>query len=161
MGRKRQSSTRRQGVGALLVVVALLLGLSFLPEARGLPVILGRGQRMVLGDIALLIPLALFLTGAVIAIAGDQARFTRRVGAMVLGVLTGIAIYHLQVPRGDEFAAGLAGEQGGIVGAALVWSIRAMFGQIGAWLIIALAAVATVVLWSGTSTAGLMQAIWM
>ncbi|MGH2399675.1 MAG: DNA translocase FtsK, partial [bacterium] len=42
-----------------------------------------------------------------------------------------------------------------------VWSIRAMFGQIGAWLIIALAAVATVVLWSGTSTAGLMQAIWM
>ncbi|HEU4798729.1 MAG TPA: DNA translocase FtsK 4TM domain-containing protein, partial [bacterium] len=161
MGRRRHSSPRRQGVGALLVVAALLLGLSFLPEARGLPVLLGRAQRVALGDIALLIPLTLFLVGAVLAIAGEQARFSRRVGAIVLGILTGIAIYHSQVPRGDEFAEGLAGEQGGVVGAALVWSIREVFGQVGAWLIIGLAAVATLTLWSGTTSAALMQAIWM
>jgi len=161
VGRRRRSSTRRQGVGALLVVAALLLGLSFLPEARGLPVVFGRGQRVVLGDIALLIPLALFATGAVLAIAGDQARFSRRVGAIVLGILTGIAIYHSQIPRGDEFTVGLAGEQGGVVGAALVWSLRSMFGQIGAWLIVGLAAVGTAILWSGSTSAALMQAIWM
>jgi len=160
VGRRRHSSTRRQGVGALLVVAALLLGLSFLPEARGLPVLLGRAQRVVLGDIALLIPLILFLVGAVIAIAGGQARFSRRVGAIMLGMLTGIAIYHSQIPRGDEFAVGLAGEQGGVVGAALVWGIRTMFGQVGAWLIVGLAAVAAALLWSGSTSAALMAAIW-
>ena len=72
MARKKRTSNRRQGVGALLLVLALVLALSFLPSARGLPVLLGRWQRGVLGGAAFLIPVLLFLGGTSLAIAGER-----------------------------------------------------------------------------------------
>jgi len=160
VARKKQASSRRQGVGALLFVAALVLALSFLPSARGLPVLLGRWQRVVLGDAAFLIPALLFLGGAALAIAGERARLSRRVAALGIAVLTGLAIYHARVPRGAELGIGLRGEGAGIVGAAVVWMLRMVLGEIGTWLVIVLGAVAAVVWWTGVSWAALVRGVW-
>ena len=160
MARKKRTSNRRQGVGALLLVVALVLALSFLPSARGLPVLLGHWQRVVLGGSAFLIPALLFLGGAALAIAGERARFSRRVAAVGMAVLTALAVYHAQVPRGREFAAALRGEGAGMIGAAVIWGLRSVLGEIGAWLVIVLAAITSVVLWTGVSFGTMIQALW-
>ena len=160
MARKKRTSNHRQGVAALLLVLALVAALSFLPGARGLPVLLGRWQRVVLGGTAFLIPVLLFLGGAALAIAGDRARFSRRVAAVGAAVFTGLAAFHAQVPRGGEFAVALRGEGAGVIGAAIVWGLRTVLGEIGTWLIIVLAAVTTVVLWTGVSFGTLVRGIW-
>ena len=160
MARKKRTSNRRQGVGALLLVLALVLALSFLPSARGLPVLLGRWQRIALGGAAFLIPVLLFLGGASLAVAGARARLSRRIGAAGMAVLTALAVYHLQIPRGREFAAGLKGEGAGAVGAAIVWALRGVLGDAGAWLVVVLAAVMTLALWTGLSFAALLQGVW-
>ncbi|HLA25485.1 MAG TPA: DNA translocase FtsK 4TM domain-containing protein [bacterium] len=147
-------------MGALLLVLALVLTLSFLPSARGLPVLLGRWQRVVLGGAAFLIPVLLFLGGTSLAIAGERARFSRRIAAVGTAVLTGLAVYHAQVPRGREFSIALQGEGAGVIGAAIIWALRTVLGEIGAWLVIVLAAVTTLVLWTGVSFGTLMQGIW-
>ena len=160
MARRKRASGRRQGVGALLVVIALLLVLSYLPETRGLPVLLGRWQRVLLGDVAILIPIALFALGATLAIAPGWTTVSRRVAAAVLAILTGIAAYHSRVLPGDEFRAGLAGVSGGVVGAAIVWALRSVVGEPGAWLLIVLAGVISAVLWTGLPLAAVLRGIW-
>jgi S-DNA-T family DNA segregation ATPase FtsK/SpoIIIE len=147
-------------VGALLLVAALILALSFLPSARGLPVLLGRWQHVALGAVAFLIPVMLFLGGAALAIAGERARFSRRVAAAGTTILTGLAVYHAQIPHGTEFDAALREKGAGVVGAAMVWALRTVLGEIGTWLVIALAAVSAFVLWTGVSFGTLLQGIW-
>jgi S-DNA-T family DNA segregation ATPase FtsK/SpoIIIE len=147
-------------VGALLLVAGLVLALSFLPSARGLPVLLGRWQRLALGGAAFLIPLLLFLGGAALTVAGERARFSRRLAAVGMAVLTGLAIYHAQIPRGREFALALTGKGAGVMGAAIIWALRTVLGEVGAWLIIVLAAITAVVLWTGQSFGTLMRALW-
>ena len=144
-----------------MVVIALLLGLSYLPEARGLPVLLGRWQQVLLGDIAILIPIALFALGAALAIAPGWTAMSRRVAAAALAILTGIAAYHSQVLPGNEFHAGLTGVSGGVVGAALVWALRSVFGETGAWLLIVLAGVISAVLWTGLTLAAVLRGLWL
>jgi len=160
MGRRKRTSGRYQGVAALLVVAAFVLGLSYLPEARGVPVVLGRVQRMLLGQVAGLLPLALLLAGFVLAVAGERARFSRRVGAICLAVVTGITLYHSQVMRGDELRAGLDGRYAGVIGGGLVWLLRTAVGEIGAWVVLALAAVMVILLWTGLSLAAAIRGIW-
>ncbi len=160
MGRRRRPTHRRQGIGAGLVVLALVLALSFLPGARGLPVVLGRAQRVILGELAWLIPGTLLLVGAVLAVAGERARLSRRIAAIGLLVLTGIAIDHARIPRGQEFRLGLAGGGAGAAGAGVVWMLRTLLGEIGTWLVIALAAIASGLLWTGVTFAAALQAVW-
>ncbi|HEY6101903.1 MAG TPA: DNA translocase FtsK 4TM domain-containing protein [bacterium] len=160
MARKKRTSSRRQGVGALLLVTALVLALSFLPSARGLPVLLGRWQAIALGEASLLIPIIMFLGGAALVIAGDRARFSRRVAGVGIAVLAGLAAYHAQAPRGTEFAVALKGKGAGVLGAAVVWSLRTFIGEFGTWVLIAAAAVTAIVLWTGVSFGTLAQGVW-
>jgi S-DNA-T family DNA segregation ATPase FtsK/SpoIIIE len=160
VARKKRTSSRRQGLGALLLVAALVLALSFLPSARGLPVLLGRWQRIALGAAALLIPIMLFLGGAALAVAGERARFSRRVAAATIAGLAGLAAYHAQAPRGTEFAVAWKGKGAGVLGAAVVWSLRTFIGEFGTWLLIVLGAVTAFVLWTGVSFGTLAQGVW-
>ncbi len=160
MARKRRPANRRQGVAAICIVVALVLALSFLPGARGLPIWLGRAQRVALGDLAWLIPLVLFLGGAALAVAGEHARMRRRGVGVLLALLVALAVYHLRIPRGSEVDVGLAGSGAGIVGAAMVVALRSLFGEIGAWLLIGLGALASIALWQEISFAVFVRLLW-
>ena len=160
MARKKRTSSRRQGVGALLLVTALVLALSFLPGARGLPVVLGRWQAVALGEAGGLIPILLFFGGAALLIAGDRARLSRRVAGVGIALLAALAAYHAQIPRGTEFAAALKGKGAGILGAAAVWLLRTFIGEFGTWVLIVAAAVTAVVLWTGISAGTFARGVW-
>ena len=160
--RRRPASSRRNGVGMLLLLAALLLGLSFLPKATGVALILGHWQRLVLGQGAPAIPLLCFLTGLVVILARGHARLPRRVQGLLLGSLTGLAILHARVAPGEEFAAVRAGEGGGALGAVLVSGARALVGEIGLWLLIGLGGLVAFLLFSGIPAARLVDALaWM
>lgn len=161
MARKRRPGTHRQAVGIILLVLGLLLALSFLPKATGLPVVLGQAQRVALGQTAFLIPVYMFLAGAILVVAGSRARFTRRIGAFVLATLTAVAIYHTRAPLGGEIAVGTAGTGSGLVGGAIVWALRRLFGEVGMWLVLTFAVVASGVLWTGASFATVVESAWI
>jgi S-DNA-T family DNA segregation ATPase FtsK/SpoIIIE len=101
-----------------------------------------------------------FLTGALLVLAGARARFTRRIGALCILVLVAIAAYHARTPAGREFTVGLAGHAAGAGGAALVWILRRALGNVGLWLVVTLAAVSAVVLWTGTSIGTIVEVAW-
>ncbi|MGH2348962.1 MAG: hypothetical protein ACRDFT_05790, partial [bacterium] len=160
MGRKRPESGKTQAIGAILLVLGLILGLSFLPKATGIPAVLGHAQRWMLGTLAAGIPIAVFLAGAVLVLAGGRARFSRRIAAFCLLAAVVIIATHAQTPAGREFAAGLTGHGAGALGAALVWALRRVFGNIGLWLITSLAAAGVIFLWTGTSIGTVVEVAW-
>ncbi len=158
----RRSGTRRQAVGIILLVFAGLLALSFLPKATGIPLVLGRVQRGLLGDAAVLLPLYAFFAGGILALAGTRARFSRRIFALCLASLTGLAVYHtVRVPADGEVFPRGAELGAGVVGGAIVWVLRRLFGEVGLWFVLVLAGISSGVLWSGRSFVSLVEFVWI
>jgi len=139
-------------------VCGLVLALSFLPEATGLPLVLGRAQRVALGDAAWLIPLGAVAIGLALVRAAERSRLGRSTAGAALIALAGLAAYHTRVPHGAEIATGMAGGGAGAVGGILLWALRRLFGDIGAWLVLGLAAAGGALLWSGTPLASAIDA---
>ncbi|HVH30794.1 MAG TPA: DNA translocase FtsK 4TM domain-containing protein, partial [bacterium] len=137
MARRKRSHNRQHAAGAIALVGGLLLGLSFLPEATGLPVVLGRMQRALLGDAAWLIPVAAVLGGFALLRATDRSHLGRRAAGEVLVVLAGVTTYHTRLFHPDSFAD-LAGRGGGVVGGAILWGLSRVFGNTGVWLVLML-----------------------
>ncbi|MGH2399900.1 MAG: DNA translocase FtsK, partial [bacterium] len=149
MARKKQISSRKPAAGVMLLVISLLLTLSYLPRATGLAITLGRWQRLLLGEAAVLLPLVAGGAGLYLHMAGGQARFTLRFAAVISLALAGITAYHARIAPGLEFVAAPSGS--GLLGGGLVWVLRMLLGEIGMWLIVSLAVLAGVVFGSGAS----------
>lgn len=159
MGRR---GTRRQAFGVIFLVLAGVLALSFLPKATGIPVVLGRAQRLLLGDAAPLMPVYVFFAGGLLALAGSRARFTRRIAAILLATFTGLAVYHvLRVPADELLVGSGMGLGSGFVGAAITLTLRRLFGEVGLWFVLAVAAIASGVLWSGGSFVSVIEFVWI
>jgi S-DNA-T family DNA segregation ATPase FtsK/SpoIIIE len=151
VARKKRVTSRKPAAGVALLVAGLILTVSFLPRATGVAITLGRWQRLFLGDAAPLLPAFMVAGGLYLLAAGSQARFTRRIIAVISLSLAGIAAYHTRIAPGAEFAAVRADFGSGVTGAALVWLLRTFLGEIGMWLVISLAVGASVALGSGIS----------
>ncbi len=134
MSKRRQpSETRTAGIGLAFVLCGLLLGLSFLPGATGVPVVLAAWQRRLLGYAAALLPAASLMAGLVLIAAGHRARFSRPVVGIVLAVFVGLAAAHATMTTGDLLAAGLAGKGTGMIGGLLAGGIARGLGRTGLW----------------------------
>ncbi len=131
--RRKPSGTRPAAVGLGLLLVALLLGLSFLPRATGVPLVLAAWQRRLLGLAAPLVPLYLGAVGLVLIAVGARARITRRVVGFALATLTGVMVLHVRAVTGDLLQAGLAGSGAGAIGGVLTWGIARVLGIPGLW----------------------------
>ena len=121
MARKKDqrqlSHNRKAAAGLVLALAALLLGLSFLPGATGIPVTLAHWQRRLLGLAAPALPVYVLLAGLMLVAAGERARFSRRVAGIILASLTALMILHVRTVAGDLLRAGLAGHGAGLVDA--------------------------------------------
>ncbi len=159
MARRRRAGNRRHAAGAITLVCGLVLALSFLPEATGLPVVLGRAQRVALGDAAWLIPLAAIAMGIALVRATERSRLGRSAAGAALVALAVLAAYHTRVPHGAEVATGMAGGGAGAAGGLLLWALRRAFGDTGTWLVLALATGGGALLWSGTPLAAAIDAL--
>ena len=163
MARRKRTTNRLHAGGAVALVGGLVLALSFLPGATGVPLVLEHVQRVALGDGAWLIPLAGVLGGIALLRASERSRLGRRACGAALVALVSIAAYHARVPRGVEWSIGHNTGGGGVVGGALLWVLRRAFGETGAWLVLALSAIGGALLWSNVSLAaavgGMLSAI--
>ncbi|MBI2201133.1 MAG: DNA translocase FtsK 4TM domain-containing protein, partial [Armatimonadetes bacterium] len=156
MARKRSSTSRKPAAGVILLVAGLLLSLSFLPKATGLAVVLGRWQRLLLGDLALLLPMATAAAGAYLIVAGGKARVTRGIVAITAFMLAGVTAYHARVAPGSEI---VAGKSSGLIGGGLVWAVRASLGEIGLWVVISVAVIGGIALASRLSLLELLDLV--
>ncbi len=135
---QRQSGRNRlAAAGLALSIAALLLGLSFLPGATGVPVTLAAWQRRLLGVAAPALPVYVLLAGLVLIAAGQKVRFSRRVVGIVIASVTALMVVHARI-AGDLWRAGLTGAGGGIVGGALSAGVARILGRTGLWMTLGL-----------------------
>ncbi len=159
MPRRKRTTNRSHAAGAIVLVAGLVLALSFLPEATGVPLVLRRAQRVAMGDAAWLIPLSAIAGGLALLLATERSRVGRKAAGAALVGLASLAAYHTRIPHGAELAAGAAGHGAGMVGAVLLWALRRVSGDAGAWLALALSGVGGVLLWSGSSLAAVLAGV--
>ncbi|HHV56141.1 MAG TPA: DNA translocase FtsK [Firmicutes bacterium] len=146
MARKEKKETGQTPplVGAIAAAgFSLLVIASLLSERTG---VVGGFLRRVL--------ITLFGWGAyplpVLALSGALFGLGRRawgeaqaagLGLLFLAFITGL---HLSLPPDVLFAAGRAGQGGGLVGAALATGLLRLFGRVGAWIVLAAIAMSSV-----------------
>lgn len=157
MARRRQSRppshNRPVAAGWALVLVALVLGLAFLPGATGFPLALARWQRLLLGTAAPTIPAYVLVAGLILMAAGERARLSRRIVGFLMGSATALLALHAWVAGADLLGAGLEGRGGGAVGGGLTWVLARALGQNGMWAAIGLLAVVSLSLLTGVTLA--------
>jgi S-DNA-T family DNA segregation ATPase FtsK/SpoIIIE len=156
---RQPSSNRKAAAGLVLALAALLLGLSFLPGATGIPVALAHWQRRLLGLAAPALPVYVLLAGLMLVAAGERARFSRRVAGIMLASLTALMILHVRTVAGDLFRAGLAGQGGGLAGGAMAGAVVRLLGQSGFWVTAAVLGLTSLALLAGVTVAGLSTAL--
>ncbi|MDR7556357.1 MAG: DNA translocase FtsK [Armatimonadota bacterium] len=154
-GRRRHSSDRAAAAGLTLLAAAAVLALSFLPDAAGMAALLARGQRVLLGRAAPLLPVYAGAAGLVLLTAGARARVTRRVAGLVLGTAVVLVAVHLRTTAGDVLAAGLRGQGAGALAGVLAWALERALGATGRWVAVGLGAAVAVALVAGVTLATL------
>src|SRR5947208_16107502 len=133
MARRKRATNRLHAAGAVALVAGLVLALSFLPDATGVPLVLGRLQRIALGNGAWVIPLAGVLSGIALLRASERSRLGRRACGAALVVLVSMTAYHDRVPRGAEWTTGRAVCGGGVILGVMLWVRRSALGVYRHW----------------------------
>ncbi|MGH2404630.1 MAG: hypothetical protein ACRDGN_09210, partial [bacterium] len=149
--RQRPSNNRAAAIGLGLVLAALLLWLSFLPGATGIPLILARWQRRLVGLAAPVLPFYVLLSGLVLIAAGRRVRFSRRILGLLLASVAALLILHLRTVSGDLWRAGLDGRGGGLIAGALAWCVARVLGIPGLWVMAGAIGAAALLMVSGIS----------
>src|SRR5213594_3195949 len=152
MARRKRAANRLHAAGAVALVAGLVLALSFLPGATGVPLVLGRLQRIALGNGAWVIPLAGVLSGIALLRASERSRLGRRACGAALVALVSIAAYHARVPRGAEWSIGHNTGGGGVIGGALLWSNVSLAAAVGGML--------SAIQWTAAELVRAALAIW-
>jgi S-DNA-T family DNA segregation ATPase FtsK/SpoIIIE len=135
------------------VLVAIVLGLAFLPGATGIPLTLARWQRLLLGTAAPTLPAYVLVAGLILMAAGERARLSRRIGGFLLGSATALLALHAWAAGADLLGAGLKGRGGGVVGGGLTWILARGLGRNGMWAAIGILAVMSLSLLTGVTLA--------
>ncbi|MDQ7841616.1 MAG: DNA translocase FtsK [bacterium] len=157
MARRRQSRppshNRPVAAGWALVLVALVLGLAFLPGATGIPLTLARWQRLLLGTAAPALPAYVLIAGLILMAAGERVRLSRRIVGFLMGSATVLLVVHAWTAGADLLGAGLAGQGGGAIGGGLTWVLARGLGRDGMWAAVGVLAVLSLSLLTGVTLA--------
>jgi hypothetical protein len=158
---KRQSPRGgfAQPVGAVLIALALLMGVSLVPQQTAVVptwIAARLGQGFGLG--VDLVPVLCLFLGVIFFMRG---RF--QLSPRVLGVLVGYAValvaLHVRYPAGYEWIAASGRKGGGYAGGALTAALRRAVGEPGLWTAMVLGAGLAVMLLSGTSFTDVLRGL--
>ncbi len=156
--RKRGKRAARVGLPAALrrdIVAVALLGLSALgflslaaPGRSGVLRLLARLVRAFVGGAAIALPACLLVLAiwAVFAPGSLVTSGRSRWLGVGIGLVAAAGFLHLGVPSGHAFALGLRGEGGGLLGAAVDWTLAGLVGRVGARIVLVTASVGAVLL---------------
>jgi len=157
MARRRQSRppshNRPVAAGWALVLVAIVLGLAYLPGATGIPLLLARWQRLLLGTAAPALPSYVLVAGLILMAAGERARLSRRIVGFLMASATALLALHAWTGGADLLGAGLEGRGGGVVGGGLTWVLARGLGRNGMWVAIGVLTVTSLCLLTGVTLA--------
>jgi S-DNA-T family DNA segregation ATPase FtsK/SpoIIIE len=146
-------------VGGLLIALALLIGISLVPQQTAQPprFLAARLGQAVGGGLPVL-PLLCLLVGLIFFVR-ESFRLSTRVCGVLFGYLVCLLALHLKYPAGYEFIAASSRKGGGYVGAALEAALRRTLGEPGLWTATVLGGLAAVVLFSGRSLTEILRAV--
>src|SRR5207302_1165747 len=99
-------------VGALLIALALLIGISIVPpQTARFPGLIAARLGQAVGRGLAPLPVLCLLVGLIFFVR-ESLRLSPRVYGLLAGYLAGLTILHLRYPPGREFAAAAAGGAG-------------------------------------------------
>ncbi|MDR7543326.1 MAG: DNA translocase FtsK [Armatimonadota bacterium] len=146
---RRVARNRRAAAGLALLLLALLLGLSFLPGATGLPLTLAWWQRRLFGVAAPALPVYVLVAGSVLIASDQRARLRRPVAGVALASIAALMAVHVGA------GAGPRGAGAGLIGRALAgWTAR-LLGPVGLYATVALLGLGGLALLAGVTTTSL------
>jgi DNA segregation ATPase FtsK/SpoIIIE, S-DNA-T family len=159
VARRRASRSRpAKVVGALLIALALLIGVSVVPPQTGqAPRFIATRLGTAVGKGLPVVPILCLFLGLIFFVR-ESFRLSVRVYGVLLGYLVALAMLHLRYPAGREFAAANARLGGGTVGAVAAATLRRWVGEPGLWLAAGLGGVATILLLSNRSLTDALRA---
>jgi S-DNA-T family DNA segregation ATPase FtsK/SpoIIIE len=159
VARRRASRSRpAKVVGALLIALALLIGVSVVPPQTGqAPRFIATRLGTAVGKGLPVVPILCLFLGLIFFVR-ESFRLSVRVYGVLLGYLVALAMLHLRYPAGREFAAAHARLGGGTVGAIAAATLRRWVGEPGLWLAIGLGGIATLLLLSNRSLTDALRA---
>ncbi|HYM90946.1 MAG TPA: DNA translocase FtsK 4TM domain-containing protein, partial [bacterium] len=160
MARRRASRPNpAKVVGALLIALALLIGISIVPaQSARFPGVVAARLGEAVGKGLPPLPILCLLVGLIFFVR-ESFRLSARVYGILVGYLAGLVVLHLRFPPGRAFAAAARGEGGGYVGAVVVSALRRWIGEPGLWLVVVVAAVAAALLIADRSLTEALRAI--
>jgi len=145
--------------GALLIALALLIGISLVPpQTAPVPRFVAAHLGRITGAGLPLLPWACGLVGLIFFVR-ESFRLSARVSGVLLGYVVGLVVLHLRYPAGSELLAAAARKGGGYTGALVEIALRRTVGEPGLWTVTALGALAAALLFSGRSATDLLLAI--
>jgi len=148
-----------RAVGALCLAGAAVGAASLLPGAAGIvPRYVRAWEQTLFGAQAWVAP-ALLALAALVLLAVEKPRLTRRLGGLLLLVASSLALAHTAVPAGREWEGALAGQGGGLVGAVQAWAWRRLGGEAGLFVGALLVAGLGVFLMSRWSVLAALEAV--
>jgi len=159
VARRRASRSRSaKVVGAVLIALALLVGVSVIPPQTGqVPQFIAARLGAAVGRGLPALPILSFFLGLIFFVR-ESFRLSVRIYGVFLGYLIALVMLHVRYPPGREFAAAHAGLGGGAAGAVTVATLRRWVGEPGLWLALGLAGVATALLLSNRSLTDALRA---
>jgi S-DNA-T family DNA segregation ATPase FtsK/SpoIIIE len=154
MARRRASRSRSAKVtGALLIALALLIGVSVIPPQTGrAPQYITAHLGAAVGAGLPVLPLLSLFIGLIFFVR-ESFRLSVRIYGLVLGYTVALVLLHLRYPPGREFAAAHARLGGGWIGAVVTSAARRWVGEPGLWTAAGLGVLATcLLLWNRSLT---------
>jgi len=140
-------------VGAFLIALALLIGVSVIPPQTGqAPRYIANRLGAAVGAGLPILPLLCLFIGLIFFVR-ESFRLSVRIYGLVLGYAVALVLLHLRYPPGREFAAAHARLGGGWVGAVATASVRRWLGEPGLWMVAGLGVLAAgLLLWNRSLT---------
>nr|WP_051275845.1 DNA translocase FtsK [Desulfovirgula thermocuniculi] len=142
------------------MTLALLSLASLFTTAVG-PVgeLLFRAMLVTAGKGRYLLPVAILFYGLKLLLEGGFKWTSQHWGALVL-LLTALTTLHLPISADEALRMGLAGEGGGVVGAAFSFVLQQSFGSVGSRIVLASLALAGFFFFTGRSPGRLLAIAW-
>ncbi|RYX82308.1 DNA translocase FtsK [bacterium] len=137
--------------GVLLVALSVLLTWNALtPATDGLLPRYGvYVLRQLFGSGATLVPLGLGVLGMTLVFKRQNARIAAFWRGAGLALLVFLTARHLQTLRGEEFLDSYTLQtHGGLIGGAIAWAMRRVFGEVGSYVALAALGVVSLLLWT-------------
>lgn len=156
---KIEDKIKKDAVGIFLFALALISALSFMGLAGNLGEGVDYASRLIFGIGAVLLPMLLFLGGWKIIKTENVIESRTSLLGMIAMILSFISFLHIFYDPKIMFETAKSGNGGGLLGAVFAWTLVNVAGEIGAFVVILMVFLISMLITFNYSLADLVQKI--